>query len=161
MIEEGVLNAETLRLLDEHWSDLLQEVNAIGGELKADGFTTLILIPGEVALRDIAGKFGFLVLIPNAAADDLAELVAAASFHSFDVRAGEFGHIRLFVLVLKDDGNRVRVICPLYYHSYNKYKFMQHRKSGPHVFFRILSGEIIADIELADHERFLMPSDLR
>jgi len=106
----GVGGASAIR---EHWDDLMDDMRAIAGEMRAGGREVLELHPGDVTA--VTGeRWGFDALVPDDEFDRLAAWVDAGTFDDHDVYRAESGLVFLLV-VLRDSDRRRAICCPLYY----------------------------------------------
>jgi len=146
---------DTLKLLDACWTDVMHDMEVTKQELIKKGYEILPLIPGQVILNEVDDKFGFLVLIPDPAAEKLKSIAKKLGSYKLDLILGQNQSLLVFLIVLKDESNKVAVICPVYYNLLEKKMIEEKGKDNFHIFFRILSGKIILTLKV-DNKIFLV-----
>ena len=99
-----------------HWDDLLDDVQAIAAEYKANGWETLVLHPGDIATIT-EGDAGFRLIIPESELDELAEAVKGAeeSFNEFELHRAPTDDLLLFIVVVKSSDYDYATLFPAYY----------------------------------------------
>jgi len=98
--------------VQEHWSDLLEDVAATAEGFRAEGWEVLELHPGDVTVDSDA--LALDVLVPDDEFERLEAMVAEGSFDEHDVYRTAAGAVFLLV-VARDEERNQAVCCPAYY----------------------------------------------
>lgn len=103
------------------WETVVEDAEATAEEYESEGWETLVLHPGDVAvlppanLPDATDRVGFDVLVPGSEFETLSTWVESATFDRYDVyRARESGTTFAVSVVQAADVGRA-VVVPLYY----------------------------------------------
>jgi len=130
--------------VQEHWTDLLEEMEATAEGLREEGWAVLELHPGDVTVD--ADALALDVLVPDNEFDRLEAWVegGGGSFDEHDVYRTAAGAVFLLV-VARDDRDRRAVCWPAYYDPADALELKRRsREAGQlHSRLRRLSGEAV------------------
>lgn len=99
--------------IQEHWDDLVSDVEATAAEFREAGWEVLELHTGDATVTSVE-RFGLDCLVPDDEFERLAEWVESGTFDEYDVYRAEAGLVFLLV-VMRDETDRRAVLCPAYY----------------------------------------------
>jgi len=99
-----------------HWDDLLDDIQAIAAEYKANDWETLVLHPGDIGTIT-QGDAGFRLIVPESELNSLTEAVERAeeSFNEFELHRAPTDDLLLFIVVVKSSEYNHAVLFPAYY----------------------------------------------
>lgn len=128
--------------VQEHWSDLLEDMAATAEGFREQGWEVLELHPGDVTVDSEA--LALDVLVPDNEFERLEGMVAQGSFDEHDVYRTAAGAV--FLLVVARDGGSERAVCwPAYYDPADAAELKRRSREEGHLHTRLrrLSGEAV------------------
>lgn len=143
--------------LRDRWEDVVTDLDATAEELRADGWTTVALHPGDVTtrVRESDASGGFDVMVASNEFDALeAQIEAGAAFEETAVFRRAAGGVMFLVCVLRDPEREVAALVPVFYPQQGEaaraLAERTHDAGELHVFVRPLDRERVVTFTIED-----------
>lgn len=157
MVEEERYNP--IASVMEFWDKVVADMSATAEEYRNEGWETLELHPGDVSTMSKGGdddRYGIDVLVPGKEMEKIHELVEkrGVEFDSFEVYKAMGSELMYAVIAMKDEGNEVALLYPVYYPPDSKILHEARDEGVMYSYIRNLTEEEVIKLSHDDPSLF-------
>jgi hypothetical protein len=133
------------------WQRLIEEMDEMAEELRADGWTPIVLHPGEVSVVADPETFGIYVLIPDNEFEELESLVdRGGAFDSFEIYKNTGDTYVYAIVSVTNEATESAVLYPIYYTTTERQQLAAQANE---------QGEVVTYLRTLSDQRIVLTHD--